>query len=424
MNNLPDKSKISSLIKDKQKDLQDLLTEFIAIPSVSGEASAEQQIQTLIEDRLRSIGCKIDKWEPNLEELQTHPAYIPTNRDYVDRPIVVGILKGSDRGKSIILNGHVDVVSPGPISAWTHNPWTATSRDDKIFGRGAADMKGGLASLLVAMESLVECDCDLAGDIIFESVLDEEPGGNGTLACVMRGYKGDAAIIAEPTDLEIQPAQKGARFFTIKTKGKAAHAGVKYEGVSALEKSMLILDKLKIFENEREKKATHRLYRKYKLKVPINIGKIYGGEWPSMVPEEITMEGVFECQPGENVFEISRALEEQIKEATISDPWMRKNPPKVEFPSLLIEPSEIDTKHPFISSVKKSYREVMNEDSVISGFPAGCDMRLLVNYASTPTIILGPGSLKQAHSTDEFISKKELLLSTRVYAFSILDWCS
>ena len=415
--------KVLNTIKKKHDEILNFFQQLIKIPSITESGPPEKEIQELIGEKLNQIGCSVDTWEPKLEELKIHPAYVPVQKNFENRPMVVGKFKGSRGGRSIILNGHVDVVSPEPYAAWKYGPWSATLDGNRVFGRGAADMKGGITAMIMALESVLESGIELGGDVIVESVLDEEIGGDGTLACIMRGYRADGAIVTEPTNLELHLAHRGGRFFNIRVEGKSAHVGMKLEGVSALERAIKIFNALKDFEEYRRREKTHFLFERYPLQVPLNIGVINGGEWPCTVPKEVVLKGTVECLPEENIKEVSRSLEDYVCKVAEADWWMKKHKPSIEWPGLWIESSEINFNHPLVLMMSESIRELTGKEPVFAGFPGGCDMRLLVRYASTPTLIFGPGSIKEAHSVDESLRINDLIRSVEVIALFLLKWC-
>ena len=162
----------------------------------------------------------------------------------------MGVWKGSGNGRSIILNGHIDVVPEGNLNDWEHDPYSGVVRDGRLYGRGSTDMKGGTVSLLLAMEAIKMSGIKLKGDVIFQSVIEEESGGAGTLAAVLRGYRADGAIIPEPSSMKIFPKQQGSIWYRITVKGKSAHGGTRYEGVSAIEKMNIVINELQIVRKD------------------------------------------------------------------------------------------------------------------------------------------------------------------------------
>jgi acetylornithine deacetylase len=410
-------------IYEKRSETISFLKSLVKIPSITGSCTPEKEIQTLVAKRLEGIGCKLDVWEPKIEDLKSHSAYVRAAKSYRDRPIVVGVLKGTGGGRSIILNGHVDVVTPEPVESWIHDPWKAEVENGLLYGRGAADMKGGVASMIMALESIKRANVKLKGDVIVESVLDEELGGDGTLACILRGYQANAGIVTEPTELGINPAQSGGLIFKIRVPGKSAHAGLKFEGVSAFEKAVKLVSALNQLEKQRNRQHRLALFKRFPIQVPLNIGIVRSGEWVGTVPEEATIEGAMGCLPGEKMNEVAKELEDAVADVAKEDAWMKDNKPIIEWSSFRIEPSSIPVRHPIVNTFATSSRQIMKKRAFISGFPAGCDMRLLVKYANTPTIIFGPGSLTQAHTVDEYLPLNELISSTEIIALSLLRWC-
>jgi len=407
-------------IDARRNDIVKFLQDLVRIPSTAGD---EGQIQKFIASSLQDMLPKVDVWEPNINELKLHPAYSPVEQqDYRGRPVVVGILKGKGGGKSIVLNGHIDVVPPGPASAWKHSPWSGDVEEGKLFGRGASDMKGGFAAFVMAVKCLLEEEIQLNGDVIIESVIDEEQGGNGTLACILRGYKADAGIVGEPTNLEVHLAHSGSTWFKVKIEGKAAHGGLRYEGVSAIEKAIQIHDALLRLEARRKRSAIHPLFKAYPNPVPLNIGTIKGGVWPSTVPEECVMKGRIGYLPNEMISSVRRQLEDCIKQTAKKDAWMRRHQPKVEWLGLW-EASEIAPGHELAKLFKTTYKKVLKRKPRVGASPWGTDMRLLVNYARIPTLLFGPGEMRQAHSVNEWVRIQDVIKATKIIALTLIEWC-
>src|SRR4030042_2793203 len=283
-------------VERHQAELIGLLQRLVAIPSVDG---AEVACQTLVAEVMRDCCDAVDAWEPDQAWLDRHPAYFHQGTTFAGRPNVVGTVRGHGGGRSLILNAHADVVDPGPAEAWTHGPGSAVVVDGKLYGRGAVDDKAGLAGVLFAARCLRELGVSLGGDLILESVVDEEWGGGGTLATLHRGYRADAAIVFEPSDLDLCPASRGGQAFRVTVQGKGAHPIRSYEGVSALEKAVPLLAALKRLETERQARLRTPLFARYPIFAPIVIGKIAADRIPSKGPETCVFEGLMGYAPAE-----------------------------------------------------------------------------------------------------------------------------
>ncbi|MCL6430943.1 MAG: M20/M25/M40 family metallo-hydrolase, partial [Anaerolineae bacterium] len=193
--------RVVSEVERGEGQIIDDLKELVRIPSVVGQ---EGSCQEALRRKLAALGLAVTAFEADPEEVRRHPAYVSVPWGYRGRPNVVGRLQGSGGGRSLVLNGHVDVVSPEPTDAWTVDPWGAEERDGRIYGRGALDMKSGLAAILGAVRAIRHAGITLRGDLQVHSVIEEEAGGGGgTLACLMKGYTADALIIPEPGGLSV-----------------------------------------------------------------------------------------------------------------------------------------------------------------------------------------------------------------------------
>ena len=206
----------------------ELLQSFVQKPSTQGN---EAGVQDLVAKKLQSLGMEIDRWDPDTEELKKSSFFVPSRPSYSGSPNVVGVLKGTGGGKSIILNGHIDVVPAGDVTQWIDDPFSGLVKDGKIYGRGSTDMKGANVAMMMAVESIVRSGIQLKGDVIFHSVIEEETGGVGTLAALLRGHCADAALVPEPTNMKLFISQQGSMWFRIVVPGLGAHAGTRYEGV-------------------------------------------------------------------------------------------------------------------------------------------------------------------------------------------------
>ncbi|MED3563657.1 peptidase [Bacillus xiapuensis] len=383
----------------------------------------ESGAQAIVIEKCRQLGLELDIWEIGDEDLKNHPAFSCDRHNFEGNPNVVAVLKGTGGGKSIILNGHIDVVPVGDSKNWTHDPFSGHIEDGKLYGRGATDMKGGSAALLLAIESLIKTGIKLKGDVIFQSVIEEESGGAGTLAAVLRGYHADGAIIPEPTNMKIFPKQQGSMWFRIKVKGRAAHGGTRYEGVSAIEKSVRVIERLQQLEKDRNARITDPLFNSIPIPIPINIGKINSGEWPSSVPDLAFIEGRMGVAPDETIPSAKEEMENSLQELNQTDEWFRENPLQIEWFGGRWIPGSLESDHRLIKELSASFQEIIGEVPVIEASPWGTDGGILSSVGNTPVVVFGPGITETAHDANEHIVLEDLYVASEIIALTIMKWC-
>jgi acetylornithine deacetylase len=397
-----------------------LLQRLIQEKSTSGNESSAQAI---VIEKLRELGLLIDIWEPNFSKLQHHPYFVSPRTSFTGSPNVVGTKKGTGGGKSVILNGHIDVVPEGDIAQWDSDPFSGHISDGKLFGRGATDMKGGSVALLLAISAIQNIGVTLRGDIIFQSVIEEESGGAGTLAAIERGYKADIAIIPEPTNMKIFPKQQGSMWFQLIVKGKSAHGGTRYEGVSAIEKSLIVIEKMLELEKKRNEKINDPLYKNVPIPVPINIGKINGGSWPSSVADQVILEGRIGVAPNEDMENVKVEVEEVLNSLAKYDSWFQTCPVELKWFGARWVPGSIDLNHIAIDTLKTNFSKIMKKEPVIEASPWGTDGGLLSKGGDVPTIVFGPGTTEVAHYPNEYIVIDQMFEAAEIIANFIIDWC-
>ncbi|NTW05790.1 MAG: peptidase [Peptococcaceae bacterium] len=418
------RKKLQLALKELENEAIATLQKAVQIPSITGE---EENVQRFLEGILKDMGLETDLWYPNTAELKEHPAFDLVNHENLGkRPNLVGRLRGTGKGKSLILNGHVDVVDPGTETHWVQkNPWSGLIEDGKLYGRGACDMKSGLLAGIFAVKALIKSGLPINGDILLESVISEEDGGCGTLACLARGYTAAGAVVMEPTKMSLMPAQLGATSFRLTVTGLATHGCVRYQGVSAIEKFSFLHQGIIEWEKAREEKIDwSQLFSGYPIKAPISIGTIQAGNWDSTVAEKLTAEGRLGVFLNQSLKDARNSFEDMIADLSAQDPWLAENPPKIEWFQAAWEPAAIDPDHPLVMSLKKSYETTLGRQAVLEGAPYGSDMRLLTIYGNIPTVIFGPGDVANAHFTNEFVLIKEYLDTIAVLADLIYDWCN
>lgn len=418
-----DKQNVVAYIEENKESAITFLCDLLKIDSSDirhGLDGREEAAQQFLQERLQKIGMETKLCEPDYERIRDY-AECAHGHSYQGRPNLVGIMKGSGKGRSLILNGHVDTMAAGDEKLWRHAPWSAMIEGDNIYALGACDMKAGLAAAILAVEA-VHKFTQLKGDLILQSVVDEEGGGNGTLDLVAQGYRADAAIISEPTELKIMSASRGVLVTHIHVTGEASHPNYKWEKANAIEKAFKVCQGLYELEHRWLATKNHPTLPR----PTITIGKIQGGVAGTAVPafcdmdfdieflpEEYSLNGICKRTSGRDIL---REVTEAVMHTAASDKWLQKHPPEIHVDQW-VEPHSVDNNFELIKILQKNHG-----DGVVSAFPAGCDARHLAQ-AGIPTLIYGPGSMSDAHNANEKVSISQFITCIKTLALTIMDWC-
>lgn len=416
------RSQIITAIDESQDEIVAFLQRLLQFDSVTGN---ESKIQAFIVETLEDMSLEIDSFEPDPEALRSYPGFLEPEQSFTDRPNVVGLWRGTGGGKSLLLNGHVDTVPLEALTKWDHAPLSGDVHNGKITGRGASDMKGGLAAMTMAVRILQRLRLEPKGDVILEYVVDEERTGLGTLACVDRGYTADAGICCETSDLEVMAACIGRMWFTIHLRGKPTGIAARWKGVSAIEKAMKVVDAVDDLEKIRVDTLTHPLYPDNRGALPCAVTMFHSGTFPSITPEEATLRGSLGLMPYEDPADVEQQLRDQIMRIAMADPWLRNNPPELTTEGGYVAAgAEIPVDHPIMNTVSHSFQGATGEEPVISGRMGAADTRFLIREGKTPTVIFGPGVTDQMHAVNEHLPVANLITATKVVALAIHKWCN
>lgn len=415
--------RINNEVEAREKELTELLSTLISFPTVSPPARNTHDIQRFIQGYLEDLGFTTEKWDV-----------------YPGDPNVVGILPGNASAQyhSLIVNGHVDVAEVGDDSEWKQSPFEATIKDSYIYGRGVADMKGGIAASLIAIKILKDMGITLNGDLQFQSVIGEEVGEAGTLACTERGYTADYAVVVDTSDLHIQ-GQGGVitGWITLQSKEtfhdglrrKMLHAGGGIKGASAIEKMMKIINGLQELERHW---AVMKSYEGFPPGTnTINPAVIEGGRHAAFVADRCALWITVHFYPNEDYEQVIAEIEQHINAVAAADPWLRENRPQfvwggksmIEdrgeiFPSLEINPD-----HPGTRLLSGSFEKLLKQKAPIGMSTTVTDAGWL-GRAGIPTVIFGPGKLEDAHAVNEKVEIRQLLDFVKVLAVFIAEWCN
>ena len=391
------------------------LAEVVRIPSVTG---SEEAVQATMARLMADAGLAVERLEPDPSAVAEDPDFPGAEMPRTALPIVIGRLAGRQPGTRILLVGHVDVVPVGDHRTWVDEPFSGAIRNGRLYGRGACDMKGGVVSILTALRAIAATGAmeRLTGDVRFVSVPSEEDGGQGMLAAIRAGATGDLAVITEPTRLDVVIAHAGAITFRLTVPGRAAHASMRREGVSALDKLFVLERALAEDEAQRNGQESDPLMTDLGLPYPTIIGKVSGGEWASTVIDTVIAEGRYGVRLGQTVREAERELRSAIEAACEADDFLRNHPAIVEVTGGRFSSARIPADHPLPVGLADTVASVIGRRPALRGEPYGADMRLLVNEGATPTVIFGPGDPAVAHSANEHVPLAEVVDCARVLA--------
>tara|TARA_Y100001960_G_C14735103_1_gene859833 strand:+ start:883 stop:2103 length:1221 start_codon:yes stop_codon:yes gene_type:complete len=380
--------------KIKEEEITNLAQELIKIPS--DETAGEKEVCEYLESYLKSLGMKV-----RLQEV------LP------NRPNIIAEVIGDEVGKSIMFNGHVDTVPIGDIKKWSMDPYSAIIKDNKLFGRGSTDMKGAIASMIIAMKFIMNNVEKFNGKIIFTGVMAEETTGLGTQKIVEENIKTDMAVVGEPSDEKIYRAHKGTMWFNLSTYGKLEHSS---ESNSESNNAIINMMKL-IMEINEISKELETIENNLVGHPSINIGLIDGGTKQNMIADSCRISIDRRTLPEEKTDEILDKLRIRLDGLRSLDDRLTFD---LEIDTIR-EAVEVAESEQIVQEVKNALNKVINKNPTISGMKATTDMSILVNQGNIPSVIYGPGFIKQAHTVDEFIEVKRLVESSQVYAEILLN---
>lgn len=419
---------------DRRRDaLRELLADLIRfdtrVPDPDFAPREEAALQGYVAGRLRAVALDVDVWEPDVARLDFERYPNPPGYSFRGRPQLLARAAGTGGGRSLLLNGHVDVVSVEPRDQWSNDPFAAIVRDGRLYGRGACDMKAGVAAMILATEVLRSLGVPLRGDLLVNTVTDEELTGGGSLASIARGAHADAALIPEPTNLTAWLGTRGSLLSRVIVEGRAGHAGVPPDHwtaggpVNAVEKAQLVLHALQRLREEWQTRPDiqHECLYPSSL-VPTSIGS---GQWMVSYPAACVVECHVQYSPGHAdkkglATNVEREIVQRVQTVAQSDSWLTENPPRVEFsgdsPPSFHGPSEpISLTLLDAMAMIGLKREIARKTTFFDGS--------IFSRSGTPAIAFGPGHIKQAHAVDEFVPLSETITCAQVLAVTAMRFC-
>lgn len=370
---------------------------------------------------LRQIGAEKIETDQLTEEviqeaINLHGEGNP-GHNYDGRYNVYATFAGESK-RVLMFNGHIDILPPDNPELWSSPPFSPTIKDGRIYGVGACDMKAGLMAATMAVKLFGDAGLKLPANVEITSVVDEEGGGNGSIAAAMYGKKADGVVVCEPTDYKLITANMGFVFFEVEVSGHAVHSASKWLGVNAIEKAV------KIMAATQELEHKWLLTYKHPLLPPpsLNVGVIEGGSAGSTTAERCTFKACLHYLPHQMSYrQVVDEYTAAIMRCCSGDEWLCQNNPKI---SVYQSGGayEADQDAQVITVFKDSFRRVMGRDVEVAGFPAGCDCRIWQNVAGCPTVQYGPGRLSECHALNEYVEVQQYLDAILIYAGLILQW--
>ena len=409
-----DAQRLRSAIEAHRDETLSLLSDLIGIPSTRGQ---EGPAVRLLQERMQGV---VDASElvPVPDSIQEDPDYSFPLEDfrYADQPNLRLFTKGSGGGRSLIINTHIDVV---PASPGQEDPFAARIEDGIVHGRGACDCKGQIATLHLALSAIQDLGIQLKGNLIGHIVIEEECGGNGTLAFIRGADRADAALVLEPSELKILPSIRGAVWFATTCYGRSGHSGQAGRTVSALKEAIRAIDILEGYHGRLLAASKgHPLYDVYENPMPITFGTMEAGDWPAMAPNWATFKGVLGFLPTRTKEQVMAEMREALE--TEGGDWLPEH-----FDMDFIyrhDCNEVPVDHPLVRTLETACQD-SGHNPEIAAMPASCDAWFYSNLIEVPAVVFGSGSLGVAHSAQEQIPIQQIVQGAEILARAIVAWC-
>jgi len=418
---------IDGWVEQNRRAILDLNRSLVSIPSENRYPNGdEKEVQEFVERHLEDLGCETDVFLPtDVPGLAEHPAYLG-GRNYEGRPNVVGRREGTGGGRSILFSGHMDTVPRGE-DPWSVDPFSGTVESGKQYGLGIFDMKGGMAAAMMALRALNELGVGLEGDVTIETVVDEEFGGaNGTLACRLRGYEADVAIVPEPSNLAICPRNQGGSMFRVSFEGKPGRSFGGEELVNPVYAAARFLEVFREYEAyHREKKPASRFfandpglpaYVQGVRATPVDL-PLY-----DRVPGRCTIDVWIQCYPETSEEKLRQDFVTFVEERATGDEILSEVEPRIEKLIRFLPGTGIPEDHEIVDVATRVAGRIYPDGLPVEGAPFACDSFVFNLYSDTPALIWGPKG-KNAHAPDEYIEVEAFMDLVKLYALTMTEWC-
>lgn len=384
----------------------------------------EHDIQAFVAEAFAGRGLAVDRFEFDRQAIAAHPGGSKFSDEHSTAPLVVATHRPqSEVGRSLILQGHVDVVPTGPEDMWTHPPFEPVIDGDWLYGRGGADMKAGHAANLFALDALRRIGLQPAATVYLQSVVEEESTGNGALMTHLRGYRADAVLIPEPEEEMLVRANAGVLWFHIDVRGHPVHVRNMGAGANAIDAAYRVAGALRELEAAwNARKADHRYFAEEDHPINLNIGRIEGGDWASSVPAWCRLHCRIATYPGVAAEDAAREIEAAVAAFARSDPYLSNTPPQVTFNGFFVEGYVLEPGSAAEQALAWAHQAATGAPLQSFTSPAYLDTRVHALYDRVPALCYGPVS-QNIHGFDERLSIASLERITIAMALFIAEWC-
>jgi acetylornithine deacetylase len=408
---------LSGAIEEHADRAVAFLERLVAAPSTIGH---EGEAQQLVAAELERLGFDVTEVVVP-DDIGDDPTAGVPQTAYRGRTDVLGRM-GPERGRSLLVNGHVDVVPPSEPDLWTTDPFEPVRVDGWLRGRGAGDMKAGFAMTFLAVDALRAVAPEaIAGPLSFLSVIEEECTGNGTLAAARQGVLADAVILPEPTDLDLLVAGVGILWLEIDVLGGSGHAQVADRSVNPIEAAGRIIDALRALERIMNEHVIEPAFADVEHPYNVNIGTFAAGDWPSSVPARTRL-GVRVGHPTAwSPADAERRIREAVRRAVNGDGWLASNPPTIRPTGFRAQGYAIDPGHPLVRQLARAHQIVHGSEPATVAMGSTTDARYYLNGFGVPAVCYGPRA-RNIHGVDEAVELRSIVDGAKSLARFIADW--
>ncbi|MSO95505.1 MAG: ArgE/DapE family deacylase [Thermoleophilia bacterium] len=411
-------AEIAEAVVAESAYMEELLVRLVEAPTTLGN---EEPGQEVMRDAFRALGLDPADMPLDEEMLRAHPAASPFSWDVSEkRNVIANWHPTGEGGRSLVLNGHIDVVAPAAANLWRTAPFSAVRDGDWLYGRGAGDMKCGLAIILGAVKALRGLGLAPLAPLQLQSVVEEECTGNGALQCAVSGLQADACVVTEPFPASMSISQVGVLWFHVDIAGLPVHAGDAQEGANAIEAAFPVVAALRRLEDELNGNPPEA-YRMFEHPINLNIGVVRGGDWPSTVAAECTLSCRLALFPGQPVEWLKQKVEAAVAHAAEGHPFLAAHPPRVRYDGFACAGSEIDVEDTLVTTLSGSYASLEGVAPALVSTTATTDARLFIQQG-IPAVCFGAWA-ENAHGVDERVNIPSMISAAQVLAVFIRDWC-